>query len=161
MRFFQTILPSPVGDLRLVASDKGLHALVWAQETDARVSIPPAIDGTHEVLTLARQELEAYFEGRLRHFSVPLNPVGTTFQLKAWQALQAIPYGETRTYLEQATLLGNPKAVRAVGAANGRNPISIIVPCHRVIGKNGQLVGFGGGILAKAFLLKHEGVLLL
>jgi len=101
--------------------------------------------------------LREYFEGRRRSFEVPLDLRGTPFQLRVWELLQRIPFGETRTYLDLALALGDPKAVRAVGAANGQNPVPIIVPCHRVIGQDGQLVGYGGGLWRKEWLLAHEG----
>ena len=101
-------------------------------------------------------QLDEYFAGERTEFDVPLDPVGTEFQLRAWAALRRIPYGETRSYGEQARTIGAPAAVRAVGAANGRNPISIIVPCHRVVGSNGSLTGFGGGLDAKRYLLDLE-----
>ncbi len=149
---------SPVGDLSIVCSDHGLVALLWPGEI--RVPLPGVASrvdrDSHPILATTCQQLDEYFSGQRTSFDVPLSPSGTEFQLEAWQALRAIPYGETRSYAEQATTIGRPKAVRAVGAANGRNPISIIVPCHRVIGSNGSLTGFGGGLDAKTFLLEHE-----
>ncbi|MBL8309373.1 MAG: methylated-DNA--[protein]-cysteine S-methyltransferase [Burkholderiales bacterium] len=111
------------------------------------------------VFDLARRELDAYFAGKLRAFSVPLAPKGTDFQKRVWTALTKVPFGETRTYGQQAAMIGQPAAVRAVGAANGKNPIAIIVPCHRVIGANGTLTGYAGGLHNKALLLKLEGIL--
>jgi methylated-DNA-[protein]-cysteine S-methyltransferase len=110
----------------------------------------------HAVLRRAIRQLNEYFAGTRRTFDLPLEFRGTDFQRRAWSALLAIPYGETRSYLDMARTLRNPAAVRAVGAANGRNPISIIAPCHRVIGTSGDLTGFGGGLEAKAWLLAHE-----
>ena len=109
------------------------------------------------MLRQCEEELTAYFAGTLRTFSVPLQPVGTPFQLSVWEALRQIPYGETRTYAQIAEAIGNPKACRAVGMANNRNPISILIPCHRVIGAGGALVGYGGGLEVKKFLLALEG----
>jgi len=106
--------------------------------------------------TAAKLQLTEYFCGTRRHFDLPLDAAGTIFQQEAWSALQQIPYGQTRTYQQQAAVIGRPAAVRAVGTANGRNPISIIVPCHRVIGANGSLTGYGGGLNAKQWLLAHE-----
>ena len=111
------------------------------------------------VFEQTKRELDAYFAGKLREFTVPLAPRGTDFQKRAWIALTKIPFGETRTYGQQAQAMGQPTAVRAVGAANGKNPIGIIVPCHRVIGANGTLTGYAGGLHNKAFLLKLEGIL--
>jgi methylated-DNA-[protein]-cysteine S-methyltransferase len=143
---------SPVGELLMVAGDAGLRALVWADEGDGRVALPEVTVASHPTIDLARRQLEEYFSGRRRAFDVPLDPIGTPFQLRVWQALREIPFGETRSYQQQAESIGNAAAVRAVGGANGRNPISIIVPCHRVIGKGGSLTGFGGG-------LRHEGAM--
>jgi methylated-DNA-[protein]-cysteine S-methyltransferase len=106
----------------------------------------------------AREQLLAYFAGERRVFDLPLRPAGTPFQLQVWEALREIPFGATRSYSDVARRIGSPKSVRAVGAANGRNPLPIIVPCHRVIGSNGTMTGFGGGIPVKQFLLVHEGI---
>lgn len=122
----------------------------------------PRQTATHEsqVLHKAMEQVKAYFEGRLKVFDLPLDMAGTPFQQSVWQALLDIPFGRTASYQQIADAVGNPKAVRAVGAANGQNPVSIIVPCHRIIGKNGSLTGYGGGIWRKEWLLRHEGVLL-
>jgi AraC family transcriptional regulator of adaptative response/methylated-DNA-[protein]-cysteine methyltransferase len=114
------------------------------------------LPGPNEHLDSLRRELDLYFQGCLREFKVPLVMAGTEFQARVWQALQTIPYGQTRSYKEQAIMIGQPKAVRAVGRANGDNRISIIIPCHRVIGDNGQLTGYGGGLWRKRFLLDLE-----
>jgi methylated-DNA-[protein]-cysteine S-methyltransferase len=113
-------------------------------------------EDSHPILEEAARQLRAYFAGRLWQFDVPLDPQGTDFQLRVWRALLGIPYGETRSYAKVATAIGAPKAVRAVGAANGANPIAIIVPCHRVIGSGGQLTGYGGGLPLKRMLLELE-----
>ncbi len=155
---------SPVGELTLIASPRGLRAVLWPKEfvplsDDDAASVPLAPAGppaATAVLEQARRELMEYFAGDRREFGVPLDPVGTKFQLAAWLELRRIPYGATISYGEQARRLGDVKKSRAVGAANGRNPLSIIVPCHRVVGSNGQLVGFGGGLGNKAWLLHHE-----
>jgi len=110
----------------------------------------------HPVLLRAAQQLQAYFAGEAKDFDLPLDAQGTAFQMRVWQALQSIPYGQTRSYAQLAALVGSPKAARAVGLANGRNPLSIIVPCHRVIGADGSLTGYGGGLENKRFLLKLE-----
>ncbi len=161
------VVPTPIGPLVLVASSKGLRAVLWSNDDGIRVrgaAVDPVAPGSDEtpilaaevILQQAAEELEEYFAGTRRSFGVPLDPVGTTFQQQAWAALRTIPYGETVTYGEQAERLGDRRKARAVGAANGRNPISIIVPCHRVVGANGSLTGFAGGLDVKAWLLDHE-----
>ena len=148
---------SPVGRLKLVASDVGLAAILWENDNPRRVPLAlVAEDPDHPVLLEAEKQLREYFAGRRREFTVPLDFDGTEFQNQVWRALLSIPFGETRTYTEIALQIGKPAAVRAVGAANGRNPISIIAPCHRVIGSNGNLTGFAGGLEAKAHLLALE-----
>lgn len=148
---------SPVGALTLIASERGLGAVLWENEDGLRVRVKPVFeDKNHPVLRAAEEQLADYFTGRRRAFSVPLDFIGTAFQKKVWAALLTIPFGETRSYAEIARQIGHPKAVRAVGSANGRNPISIIAPCHRVIGANGKLTGFAGGLAAKAYLLRLE-----
>ena len=164
----QMVLPTPIGPLILVASTRAACAPCCGHPT-MRIACPawrptrcrrdptrPLLDPTGAILQQAAEELEEYFEGTRRSFEVPLDPVGTAFQQQAWAALRTIPYGETVTYGEQAERLGDRRKARAVGAANGRNPISIIVPCHRVVGSNGALTGFGGGLDVKAWLLDHE-----
>lgn len=156
---FETTVESPVGKLRLFATDAGLRAVLWPQNDheQLRAEAEPVERANHPVLVRAANQLEEYFSNRRRVFDVPLDPVGTPFQLQAWSQLRAIPYGTTRTYGEQAAAMGRPTASRAVGAANGRNPLSIFVPCHRVIGANGSLTGFAGGLEIKRFLLALEG----
>ena len=154
-----TTVASPVGPLTLLASDAGLRAVLWPIDTPGeRVSWP---DGTreapgHAVLRLAQHQLDEYFAGRRRTFDVPLDLHGTPFQIKAWRLLATVPYGSTVSYRQQALLLGDPNKARAVGAANGRNPVSIILPCHRVVGASGALTGFAGGLDAKRSLLEFE-----
>lgn len=150
--------PSPYGPLALVASDEGLRAVLWPGERTGRVPLAsePEERPEHPTLVAARRQLEEYFVGERRDFELALDPAGTAFQREAWLALAEIPYGETTTYAAQAARLGRPKAARAVGAANGRNPLSIILPCHRVVGANGHLTGFAGGLDAKRALLEHE-----
>lgn len=151
-------MDSPVGQLTLIASDKGLAAILWENDRPGRVHATTDIkNDTHPVLLETERQLKEYFEGKRHDFSLELDPIGTSFQKEVWTALSTIPYGETRSYLQIANQLGNPKAVRAVGAANGRNPISIILPCHRVIATSGALTGFAGGLHAKAALLSLEG----
>lgn len=157
MALFATFMPSPVGELTLVASEHALCAVLWEHDRPARVPLPalqPA--GGNPVLLATQRQLQDYFNGRRQAFDLPLAFNGTAFQRQVWAALLAIPYGETRSYRDIAVQLGNPAAVRAVGAANGRNPISIIAPCHRVIGSSGALTGFAGGLGAKQWLLAHE-----
>ncbi|HEY0622599.1 methylated-DNA--[protein]-cysteine S-methyltransferase [Sphingomonas sp.] len=150
-------IDSPVGTLRLVASDKGLVALLWPNERPGRVPLGPTQeDGDNPILVRAAAQVTDYFAGKLRAFDVPLDFRGTNFQRSVWQALLTIPYGETRSYVEIARQIGRPTASRAVGAANGRNPVSIIAPCHRVIGTSGALTGFAGGLEAKRMLLDLE-----
>ena len=139
--------------LRLVAGDFGLRAI------DFDLSRPPqgSRPGSHPIATEATRQLRTYFAGQLRRFDLPLDMRGTGFQLRVWRELERIPYGETRSYSQIAEAIGAPRAVRAVGAANGANPIPIMVPCHRVIGASGKLVGYGGGLPLKKRLLELEG----
>ena len=148
---FWTVVDSPIDPLLLVGDETGLRSL-WMQPHS-----PP--DGArHEpaALASAAAQLAEYFAGRRLRFDLPLSPAGTAFQLRVWAALREIPYGRTTTYGEIATDLGQPTAARAVGLANGRNPLAVIVPCHRVIGRDGTLTGFGGGLDRKRWLLDHE-----
>ena len=138
--------------LRLVAGDSGLRAIEFEPATPA----PGNPTGSHPVLNEAIPQLREYFEGLRREFTFPLEMTGTDFQQRVWRAVLAIPYGETCTYREIATAIGAPTAVRAVGAANGANPLPIVVPCHRVIGSSGKLVGYGGGLPLKKRLLELE-----
>jgi len=155
-RVFKT-MPSPVGELTLVATDEGLVAVLWENDKPDRVKLGPLVEAPgHAVLLEAERQLNDYFAGKLRKFSLRFHFDGTGFQREVWHALTTIPFGETRSYAQIATQIGRPKAVRAVGAANGRNPISIIVPCHRVVGSNGSLTGFAGGLEAKRLLLSLE-----
>jgi methylated-DNA-[protein]-cysteine S-methyltransferase len=150
----RTVLETPIGPLGLIASDDALQAVLF----DGRRLRP---DGRSDLLAEASRQLEAYFEGDLVTFDLPLELRGTDFQRRCWLALGTIPYGQTGSYGEQARRLGlGSDAARAVGAANGQNPLPIVLPCHRVIGANGSLTGFGGGLHVKRFLLEHEGALL-
>jgi methylated-DNA-[protein]-cysteine S-methyltransferase len=153
---FTTTVGSPIGPLELVADADGAltHLLFGGDHRPA-----PEHGGLRTdpgPFTAAVAQLEEYFAGERTEFEMPLAPAGTAFQLAAWAALRAIPYGETRSYAAQARAIGRPAAVRAVGAANGRNPLAIVVPCHRVVGGNGSLTGYGGGIDTKRWLLDHE-----
>ena len=157
MTHLYKMMPSPVGDLKLVTTQTGLAAVLWPDDPVGRVRLGPlARADDHPILCTAEGELERYFAGRLTRFTVPLDGAGTAFQKAVWRALVSIPFGETRNYGQIAAQIGRPTASRAVGAANGRNPISIIVPCHRVIGFNGKLTGFAGGLGVKQQLLALE-----
>lgn len=147
------IYDSPIGPLTL-ASDG--EAIVQVEFEGGKYPLPQYELGRDKISDQACRELDLYFAGKLREFRVKVAPQGTEFQRKAWAALQAIPYGETRSYAQQAKAIGSPKATRAIGAANGRNPIPVIIPCHRVIGANGSLTGFGGGMERKQILLELE-----
>jgi methylated-DNA-[protein]-cysteine S-methyltransferase len=150
-------IDSPVGKLKLVASDAGLVAILWENDNPRRIRLNDLIENQqHSVLVDTERQLKEYFAGKRKAFAVALDMRGTRFQKDVWEALLAIPYGETRSYGQLAKQLGNPRATRAVGAANGRNPLSIIVPCHRVIGSTGKLTGFAGGLDTKARLLDLE-----
>jgi methylated-DNA-[protein]-cysteine S-methyltransferase len=150
-------IPSPVGQLTLVAKGNALTAILWENDRPNRVRLGAMEESPeHAILLLAEQQLTEYFAGTRTTFDVPLAPEGTEFQQAVWTALTTIPYGETRSYRDIAIQIDRPKAMRAVGAANGRNPLSIIVPCHRVIGASGELTGFAGGLSTKATLLGLE-----
>ncbi|MDE1991756.1 MAG: methylated-DNA--[protein]-cysteine S-methyltransferase [Rhizobiaceae bacterium] len=152
-----TVVDSPVGKLTLVARPFGLAAILWENDRPGRVRLNITSENSKQpILAQTRQELEEYFAGDRSVFDVPLDFVGTDFQKQVWQALRTIPFGETRSYGQIARQIGAPKAVRAVGAANGRNPVSIIMPCHRVIGSTGDLTGFAGGLDRKLYLLELE-----
>jgi methylated-DNA-[protein]-cysteine S-methyltransferase len=157
MTFVFSYFPSPVGTLKLVASDAGLVAILWEEDDPARVRLGAMVESPdHAVLAETSRQLGDYFAGRRQRFTVKLDFRGTDFQKQVWAALLTIPFGETRSYCALAHQLGRPNASRAVGAANGRNPVSIIAPCHRVVGSNGALTGFAGGLAAKRYLLDHE-----
>ncbi|WP_341208697.1 methylated-DNA--[protein]-cysteine S-methyltransferase [uncultured Sphingomonas sp.] len=154
---YRTTLPSPLGELTLVADDAALVAILWPDDKPGRVQLEATAERPdHPVLAAAATQLREYFAGKRTAFDLPLAPRGTAFQCDVWRALDAIPYGETRSYADIARAIGRPTATRAVGAANGRNPISIVTPCHRVIGRSGALTGFAGGLAAKQHLLALE-----
>jgi methylated-DNA-[protein]-cysteine S-methyltransferase len=150
----QARVVTPIGTITLTSNGRALTRL-WLADTDFGdgTTVPAEEDA---VLAAARDQLDAYFDARLRQFDLPLEPQGTEFQRRVWDSLTLIPFGETISYAELARRVHKPKAVRAVGAANGRNPLMIIVPCHRVIGADGSLTGFGAGIERKRWLLDHE-----
>ena len=157
MNLSYKFVASPIGKLKLVASDKCLVAVLWDNDNPRRVRLPgPTERPEHPILVRTEEELDEYFAGKRAVFSVPLDVRRTSFQKQVWKALLDIPFGETRTYDQLASQLGNSKATRAVGAANGRNPLAILVPCHRVIGFSRKLTGFAGGLDAKAHLLGLE-----
>ena len=144
---------SPIGLIEVSGTGKVINTLYFVEERRGS-------EGSSAVVDEALIQLRTYFDAGLRHFDLPLAMSGTPFQKQVWQQLLTVNYGEMASYLDIANALENPKAVRAVGAANGQNPISIIVPCHRIIGSNGRLIGYGGGVWRKEWLLKHEGALL-
>jgi methylated-DNA-[protein]-cysteine S-methyltransferase len=158
MMLFYKEMKSPVGKLKLVASAKALVAVLWERERPNRVKLDaPKLDQDHPILVEAERQLSEYFAGKRTRFELPLvEPRGSEFEKKVWQALKEIPFGKTKSYLDLAKMIGSPKASRAVGAANGKNPLSIVVPCHRVVGADGALTGFAGGVETKATLLTLE-----
>ncbi len=161
MTYFYHCMPSPVGLLTLVSTrkhtDNHLVAILWENDKPLRVRLGEMQQASQEpVLVETERQLSEYFAGQRQQFDLPIYMQGTAFQQQVWQALQTIPFGETRSYSDIAQQIDNPQAVRAVGAANGRNPLSIVVPCHRVIGRQGQLTGFAGGLDAKKYLLALE-----
>lgn len=155
MNYYYKEIKTPVGKLKIICNDNGLAAILW--ENDKRIHLSPLIeDKNHPVLLEAEKQLKEYFSGERKKFDLKLDAAGTDFQKKVWKALTTIPFGKTWSYGELAKKIGNPKASRAVGAANGKNPISIVVPCHRVIGSSGKLTGFAGGLKNKEVLLNIE-----
>jgi len=155
---YSTTHETPVGELTLVASDAGLRAILWPRLSPTRAGIQPRPhrDPNHPVLQRTAAQLDQYFAGTRTAFDIPLDLQGTRFQLAAWRSLAEIPFGTTTSYGRQAAALGIPTAARALGAANGANPVCIVLPCHRVIGADGSLTGFGGGLPTKQWLLDHE-----
>ena len=154
-----TTIDSPVGPLLLAAGDDGLQAIEFPRASHPLKRGADWRRGDHPLLQRARRQLDEYFDGQRDRFDLPLAPRGTQFQRTVWHALATIPYGETVSYAQLAARVGRPTAMRAVGAANGRNPLPIVLPCHRVIGADGSLTGFGGGLPTKQFLLELEGAL--
>lgn len=155
MSDFSTILDSNIGPIQLTASDKGLTGLIFDAKSDTGLT-----GNNHPILNEARKQLDEYFQGKLKEFNMPLDMSGTEFQMKVWNAVTKIGYGSTASYQDIANAIANSKSVRAVGLANGKNPIPIIIPCHRIIGSNGKLTGYGGGLWRKEWLLRHEGAIL-
>lgn len=157
-RYVSKVVGSPVGQLKLVATESGLAAILWENDNPRRVPLGHVVEDERDPILLeTERQLQEYFAGRLKKFTLPLDCKGTEFQRRVWSALLTIPYGETRSYAQIAQQIGSPAAVRAVGAANGKNPLSIVAPCHRVVGSNGALTGFAGGLDTKAKLLAMEG----
>ncbi|TXK37657.1 methylated-DNA--[protein]-cysteine S-methyltransferase [Pontibacter qinzhouensis] len=150
---FSTYYNSPIGWIQLTGTAQGIETMLFVEAAGAETSSLPAC----AVAGLA--QLAEYFNGERQQFDLPLAPHGTAFQQQVWQELQKIPFGKTFSYLQVARAIGGEKAIRAVGAANGRNPLCLVVPCHRVIGSNGSLTGYAGGLWRKEWLLRHEGVL--
>ena len=158
VEYFRGTVRAPFGTLTVVVSDNGVRYCTF--DNDAH---PKSFEGmtvvdnsSHPILGAALQQLAEYLEGSRTTFNVPLDLRGTEFQVAAWKALADIPYGHTASYAQQALSIGRPRATRAIGAANGRNPVAVILPCHRIIGANGALTGFGGGLPVKKWLLEHE-----
>ena len=150
---------SPLGPLTVLASDNGVHAIAFENDRTEQVktNLPRTVN--HPIINAATEQLAMYFDETLKVFDLPLDLRGTHFQKRVWKLLLEIPFGETRTYGDLARTLGNAGASQAVGAANGKNPVAIVVPCHRVIGASGHLTGYAGGMDKKRFLLTHEGVI--
>ena len=168
LMLYRTTMSSPIGELTVLATDQGVFAIRWDSSdpaahnpvdrtlAQAELEIRDVASAAHPVLAMTVKQLTEYFDGERTSFDVPLDAAGTEFQRAAWATLCEIPFGETVTYGWQATRMGDRNKARAVGAANGKNPIPIIVPCHRVVGANGHLTGFAGGLGVKAWLLDHE-----
>ena len=154
-----THIDSPVGPLLLASDGDGLRLIEFHAPRHAMRRDADWREGDDATLRMTRAQLDEYFAGKRRDFDLPLAPRGTEFQRNVWHTLATIPYGETISYAQLATRVGKPSAMRAVGAANGRNPLPIVLPCHRVIGADGSLTGFGGGLPTKQFLLTLEGAL--
>ncbi|ESP95423.1 MULTISPECIES: methylated-DNA--[protein]-cysteine S-methyltransferase [Pseudoalteromonas] len=152
MNLFTDYFQSPLGLIEVKASNLGIRQLIFCGDQTTEVH-------SNALLKECKQQLSAYFSKQLTQFDLDLDWQGTPFQQQVWQALTSIPFGQSMSYLELAEYLNNPKAVRAVGGANGRNPITLIVPCHRVIGANGKMTGYAGGVLRKQWLLAHEGLI--
>ncbi|MCP4180525.1 MAG: methylated-DNA--[protein]-cysteine S-methyltransferase [bacterium] len=156
---YYTSMDTKMGKLLIVGDEKGIrHVDFQGKRRALKIKEDWIEDKENQVLKNAVEQLAAYFEGTLEEFNLPLAPVGTQFQETVWKALAEIPYGKLASYKDIAEKIDNPKAARAIGGANNKNPISIIIPCHRVIGSNGYLVGYGGGLSVKQYLLNHEGV---
>jgi len=156
--FSRRTYEAPFGVLTVVGSDRGIRFVMFNNDAHPKPLEQLQISDTeiHDTVNVAISQLEEYFDGSRRSFDLPLDLRGTDFQVEAWNALAEIPYGHTASYGQQAASIGRPKAVRAIGGANGRNPVAIVLPCHRIVGADGSLTGFGGGIEVKKWLLDHE-----
>jgi methylated-DNA-[protein]-cysteine S-methyltransferase len=151
---FQKIVTSPLGNIKITATSTGLTEVIFIEADETEIRDASLFE--NEICLITAQQLEQYFSGNRKHFEIPLSPSGTTFQQNVWQELLKIPFGKSSTYSAIANDMNNPLSVRAVGMANGKNPISIIIPCHRVIGADGSLTGYAGGLWRKEALLKLE-----
>ena len=158
MNNYYFVIDSPIGQLHLTSTEKNLSGIFHSLERrkTSHINNRDFINDKNIIIEKTIFQLSEYFDGKRKNFNIPLELSGTNFQLKAWEALKKIPYAKTVSYSDQAKLAGNPKATRAIGNANNANPISIIIPCHRVIGKSGELVGYGGGLDRKDYLLNLE-----
>jgi methylated-DNA-[protein]-cysteine S-methyltransferase len=158
LTFARARLQVPFGELTVVASDKGVRYITFENDAHPKSYQNMSVidDASHPVVARTVAQLHEYIKGTRRTFDVPLDLVGTEFQVQAWSALAKVPYGTTASYAQQAASIGRPKATRAIGAANGRNPVVVVLPCHRIVGADGSLTGFGGGLHVKKWLLDHE-----
>jgi methylated-DNA-[protein]-cysteine S-methyltransferase len=158
LTFARARLQVPFGELTVVASDKGVRYITFENDAHPKSYRNMSVidDASHPVVARTVAQLHEYIKGTRRTFDVPLDLVGTEFQVQAWNALAKVPYGTTASYAQQAASIGRPKATRAIGAANGRNPVVVVLPCHRIVGADGSLTGFGGGLHVKKWLLDHE-----
>ena len=158
LTFARALLHVPFGELTVVASDKGVRYITFENDAHPKSFQNMSVmdDALHPVVARTLSQLGEYFNGTRRTFDVPLDLVGTEFQVQAWNALAKVPYGTTASYAQQAASIGRPTATRAIGAANGRNPVVVVLPCHRIVGADGSLTGFGGGLPVKKWLLDHE-----
>lgn len=156
--FSRARVTAPFGELTIVASDAGLRYVMFDNDAHPKPvdTLAIADDESHPIVALASAQLAEYFKGTRSEFDIPLDLVGTEFQIAAWKSLASIPFGTTTSYAKQAASIGRPTATRAIGAANGRNPVVIVLPCHRIVGADGSLTGFGGGLPTKQWLLQHE-----
>ncbi len=157
MQLYYDILPSPIGDLLIIAQEFALREIIFQTEEQAHTIKPEWIHGS-ELIDQTKNELKSYFAGHLKQFSIQVNPHGTPFQKQIWKEVLAIPHGQVCSYQDVAKNINNSSACRAVGRANSQNPIPIIIPCHRVIGKSGKLTGYAGGLDRKQTLLELEGI---
>lgn len=158
LTFARARLQVPFGEITVVASDKGVRYITFDNDAHPKSYQNMSVidDESHPVVARTVAQLHEYIKGTRRTFDVPLDLVGTEFQVQAWNALAKVPYGTTASYAQQAASIGRPKATRAIGAANGRNPVVVVLPCHRIVGADGSLTGFGGGLHVKKWLLDHE-----